>query len=618
MRGLSRQAFPATRAALLRGSPRRAKSAVRRRAERGVALIYSVLAVIAVSILAAGFLQLALSVTRRLNSSSDTVQALNIAEAGLAEAYTGLAVARTGNVGSADAPVVFGGGLLWVEATEHASGLVELESTGMYGTGRATLGLVCEPVARSVTSLGFFTLDDLRLNPDVRLDSYDSSQGPYADQVNTALNNQGIVGSNGDISIAGGIQILGDVVHGPTGAVDVASGSVVTGGISARPELETLPPVEVPDIPLAKPVLHLSGVPLIVPPGEAGFEALEIGKGSLLVLKGPLKVVVGELSLSPTAEMILDTIDGPIELYVTESLDLATGSVVTTTTQVTADALILVSAPAGNTVSFGAKSQFYGFIYAPNSGVHISAQYELYGGLVCKALQLSAGGRLHYDTGLGATLESTLPLLHAWRVVELPQQAAAKRMDPFRLLGLDPNALLDLSEGHEDQVLEVKYIAQDGSPDSYFGLESDFDWQDVDELLYGVRDGLAFYLPDDYATNPEVLSDPMVDMVNSSLTSSELKDALLAAKPVSDAALIAASLRNPPMDESDLDNVLQSHKPLADGVLDAVIQSAAFDSNSLKNVLEDNSPLAPAVLTAVLNRLPPLSPGDLASVLSKQ
>src|SRR5262245_3205156 len=100
---------------------------------RGSALLFSVVAVMVVSILAAGFLQLALSVTRRTNASSDTQQALNLAEAGLAEAYTGLAVARTGNVGSADAPAVFGGGLLWVEATEHDGGLVELESTAMYG-----------------------------------------------------------------------------------------------------------------------------------------------------------------------------------------------------------------------------------------------------------------------------------------------------------------------------------------------------------------------------------------------------------------------------------------------------------------------------------------------------
>jgi hypothetical protein len=581
-------------------------------------LIYSVVAVMVVSILAVGFMQLTLAVTRRLNTSSDTIQALNIAEAGLAEAYTGLAVARTGNVGTIDAPAVFGGGLVWVEATEHASGLVELESTAMYGTGRATLGLVCEPVARSVSTLGFFTLEDLRLNPDVRLDSYDSSRGSYADQVNTGLNNQGLVGSNGDISIASGNQIFGDVIFGPTGKVDIASGSVVTGGTSARHELETLPPVEVPDIPLAKPVKYSSGAPMVVPPGEAGYEVLDIDKNSKLLLKGPLKIVVGDLSLRLGAEMAFDTTDGPVELFVTSSLDLNTSSVVSTTTQVTSDAIIMVAAPEGKTISLGAKSQFYGFIYAPEAEVHVSAQYEIYGGLVCRSLQLAAQGRMHYDTGLGALLETTIPILHSWRVVDLPRETSARRMDPFQVLGLDPHALSTLADSHADQVLEVRYTAMDGSTDSYFGLESDFEWDDVKELLYGVRDGLAFYLPEDYATNNETLTDPMVDLVNSSLSSKDLRDALLAAAPVSDDALVAACLRDPPMSESDLDNVLDAHVPLSDEVLLAAIASSALDSGTLKNVLIDNSPLSTDVMNAVLTRNPPLSASDLASVLASQ
>jgi Tfp pilus assembly protein PilX len=98
---------------------------------RGSALVLSIIAVTVVSILAAAFMQLALSVTRRLSTASDTAQAMNIAEAGLAEAYTGLGVARSGNIGSADAPPRIGGGLRWVEATEHANGMIELASTGM-------------------------------------------------------------------------------------------------------------------------------------------------------------------------------------------------------------------------------------------------------------------------------------------------------------------------------------------------------------------------------------------------------------------------------------------------------------------------------------------------------
>ena len=315
-----------------------------RPSRRGSALVFALISVTVVSILAAAFLQLALSVTRRLNASADTLQAFNLAEAGLVEAYTGMGFARTGNVGTAERPAVFGGGLLWVEAEPHASGRVELRSTAMYGTGRATLGIVCEPTSLNVASLGFFTSDELRLNPDVRLDSYDSSQGTYAEQVNTPLNNQGLVGSNGDISVASGNLIFGDVIFGSGAELDVASGSIITGGTSARPEDEVLPPVEMPPIPLAAAVKYTSGTPMVVPPGEAGYAGLDIGKNTKLILKGPLTLAVGTLVLRLGAELVFDTTDGPIELYVSESLDMSTSSLVSTTTQVTSDSLIFVGA----------------------------------------------------------------------------------------------------------------------------------------------------------------------------------------------------------------------------------------------------------------------------------
>jgi type II secretory pathway pseudopilin PulG len=590
----------------------------KRRGRSGVALVYSVVAVMVVSILAAGFMQLALSVTRRLSSTSDTAQALNIAEAGLAEAYTGLAVARTGNVGSREDPAFFGGGCFWVEAEEQAGGMVELKCTALYGTGRATLELACEPVSTSVSSLGFFTSESLRMNPDVRLDSYDSALGTYASQINTSINNKGKVGTNADVSIASGNFIFGDVVYGPTGKLDVASGAVITGGTMPRPELEVLPPVEVPEVTLGKAVKYTSGTPLVIAPGTTGYAELDIGKNSKLILKGPLTLVVGSLALRLGSQMVFDTTDGPVELYVTETLDMSSSSVVSTTTQRTGDSLIFVSAPPGKTVSFGAKSQFYGFIYAPNSDVHISAQYELYGGFVARNLQLAAQGKMHYDLSLGTTQLAQLPLLHSWRVVELPQELVVARIDPFHVLGLDPSALRSPGECHEDQVLDIRYLTNGGRTDSYFGRESDFDWSLVKELLYGARDGRAFFLPPDYATTTTVADDPLVDLVASDMTSKELRDALLAASPVSGESLVAACEREPPMNTSDLKSVLDANTPLKDPTLLAAVGSAALDSSALKGVLLTNSPLSSEVLDAVLKRSPPLSGSDLTNVLAAQ
>ena len=491
-------------------------------------------------------------------------------------------------------------------------------STAMHGTGRATLGLVAEPTALSVGSLGFFTSEDLRLNPDVRLDSYDSSQGSYAEQMNTPLNNKGIIGSNGDVSVASGNLIFGKIISGPLGKVDLASGAIVTGGTSQRPEDEVLPPVEMPPIATTGTLKHTGATPKIVPPGEAGYATLSVGKGAKVILKGPLTIAVANLSLGLGSQLVFDTSDGPIEMYVSNSLDMATSSIVTTSTQVTSDTLIFVAAPAGKSVSFGAKSQFYGFIYAPLAEVHISAKYELFGGLVCKSLQLAAQGKMHYDLALGATLQSTLPILHAWRVVDIPAALATTRKDPFQVLGLERGTLSALGAAHQDQLLDVRYQTAGGTTKSYLGLESEFDWGEVATLLYGSRDGLAFFLPDDYAAGDALANDPLVDLVNSSLSSKQLRDKLLAASPVSSDALVAACERDPPMSKSDLDNVLDANYPLSSAVLLAAVGSASLDSSALKDVLLAHSPLPSDVLAAALARIPPLSTSDLTSVLAKQ
>lgn len=584
----------------------------------GGALLLSVVAVMVVSILAAGFLNLTLSVTRRMNASADSARALELAEAGLAEAYTGLALARTGAIGSEAAPAVFGDGLLWVEVLEHASGRVELRSTALHGSGRATLGLVAQPTTLSVGSLGFFTSEDLRLNPDVRLDSYDSALGSYVDQMNTALNNKGIVGSNGDVSVASGNLIFGKVISGTLGTVDLASGAIVTGGTSQRAEDEILPPVEVPPLTATTSLKYTGATPKIVAPGELAYQTVSVGKNSKMVLKGPMTLVVDDLKLTLGAELVFDTTDGPIQLYVKNSLDMSTSSIVSTSTQITSDTQIYVAAPAGKTVNFGAKSQFYGFIYAPEAEVHISAKYELYGGLVCHELQLAAQGKMHYDLALGATLKSTLPVLQAWRVVEMPTAIATVRKDPFAVMGLEKSALLALGDAHADQLLDIRYETTGGATKSYLGLESEFDWSEVATLLYGSRDGLAFFLPDDYGESNVVANDPLVDLVNSSLTSKQLRDQLLAASPVSSDALVAACGREPAMGTSDLDSVLDANYPLGTDVQLAAIASAALDSSTLKSLLVAHSPLAPEVLDAVLARQPPLSSSDLTNVLSKQ
>ncbi|MCP3919415.1 MAG: hypothetical protein GY711_28085 [bacterium] len=140
----------------------------------------ALLAVSVVSVLATAFFRVSMATTRSLVQETENTRAFYLAEAGLSEAFHGLRVGRRGQIGSATAPARHGNGLLWVDATEQVDGRVRLESTGMCGRGRATLALVVEPIE---LSLGFFSDEDLHVDSVLLVDGYDSTIGPYADQL---------------------------------------------------------------------------------------------------------------------------------------------------------------------------------------------------------------------------------------------------------------------------------------------------------------------------------------------------------------------------------------------------------------------------------------------------
>ncbi|MCP3916543.1 MAG: hypothetical protein GY711_13375 [bacterium] len=133
-----------------------------------------------VSMFAAAFLQVSGALTRSLAGDVENTRAFYLAEGGLSEAYQGLRIGKSGQIGSAASPARAGQGLVWVDATELADGRVRLESTGMCGSGRSTLALVVEPVE---ISLGFFSDEDLVIDDVLLVDGYDSEEASYDDTV---------------------------------------------------------------------------------------------------------------------------------------------------------------------------------------------------------------------------------------------------------------------------------------------------------------------------------------------------------------------------------------------------------------------------------------------------
>ncbi|MEM7307009.1 MAG: hypothetical protein AAF682_10085 [Planctomycetota bacterium] len=614
------------------------KSGERRR--RGGVLVVALIAVTAVTAMGAVALQISVRTARQESQAVQHKQAFYLAEAGLAEAFTGLGIGKTGNVGSEAEPAVYGEGLFWVEADTVAGDLVRLKSTGMWGGGRATLALVAQGTVESVAALGLFSLDEIELEDEVLIDSFDSSIGDYASQVGTPSNFSALLGSNAGVSLESG-EVRGDIASG--GDVELGSASV-SGSIQPLSQPATCPPVEIPAVGRLVDHTLVDEAPMVLPAGEHAYGLLDLGEGTTTLVQGPSTVVVDELVLRSGAMLELDSTDGVIEIFVAGSLDLQQGSTVVTPFEDPAGVVVQLAMPDDEQARLHSQGSFYGFLYSPDAAVDLGADFELFGGVVAQAFELGSGGALHYDLSIGAKL-MTLPNRVSWRLVEIPSGVAAKGMDPFLLMGVDPAGLPRPADAHADQFIAVDYLDANGFAVTYAGLESGFDWSDVSAVVSLTRDGKSVVAPAEWlgvgtaavAADGSTLSDEeqvMLDgLLDGSLASAVIAFLANLFKPVHPGILLAIAQATSTMQADDLASVIESHspydatlnpdgspdaEPLSDDVLQAILAPGAPDLATLPELLIVNSPLSPAVLQAVVDRVPPLEMMDLFAVMAAQ
>ena len=475
------------------------KSAARR---RGGALVLSLIAVVVVAILAASFLSLASAITRRGDQAADQCRSFYLAEAGLGEAYSGIMFGKSGNVGSIEEPAVFGEGLFWVEATYLGDDMRELRSTGMCGQATTTLSLVVQHGSVSVAALGVFSHEDLIVPEGVLVDAYDSSKGSYSGppilrgRGNGPSSKKARVGSNGDLTIHGSLEnpteIYGDAVPGRDGHVVLVGEPLVTGSTDPCSHEIKLPKIEVPELDEEDGISQDNPIPLMIRSGEFGYEYLRVEPGSDLILSGPLTLVVDQLQVAPGGSLAFDTTDGEVRIYVLKELQLESGSLVSTSGEDTS--MVSVFLPEDmkdDPALLGAEGAFHGVVYGPKAPITIDDPFELFGAVIAEQLELAPGTKLHFDQFLAMLAdEHVMPSFMSWRLMSFESPVPGDLgHDPFRKLGLDPSDLPLPATAHEDQFLEIEYRNHNGDLQNYAGMESGFDWTDVDVIIGGWRDG---------------------------------------------------------------------------------------------------------------------------------
>ncbi|MEM9379951.1 MAG: hypothetical protein AAGB93_08355 [Planctomycetota bacterium] len=177
---------------------------------RGAALVISLITVMLVAGLGAALIQLQSNLDRRHAFSVDRRRALYIAEAGLAEAALAISQGKSGTLASEQQPVLFGGGLYWVESVDLPENKIALVCTARVGTAEFVLRTLVLPNLNPVSSLGFFGTQGVEVGWGTVADGYHSGRGAFATQLDPGapVDTTGellLVGSNGDIVLNEGV-----------------------------------------------------------------------------------------------------------------------------------------------------------------------------------------------------------------------------------------------------------------------------------------------------------------------------------------------------------------------------------------------------------------------------
>ena len=386
--------------------------------EQGSVLMITINLTVVLTVLAGAYLSFSYYSNRDHASAASQLRAFYLAEAAINGSMADINSGFNGARGSESDPVPFDGGEYWVE-TARVRDRCLLVATGSFDGQRSSIEAILDPVGRGS---GFFqhaarVITGIESYDNSLIDSYDSRAGDYLGQrIRTTPDGRSYAEEGGNLSAGGTIyagnttQILGAA---NAGSLITDAGAYISGSTFPVAPLSPLPPVIVPSVPAA-PVNHnqTTGRQRING-GIHLFNNISLSNDAELEIAGPATIVVGDLSMANTGNLIITGTDGPVFMYVTNSMQLTDSSTVSSFYSRPSDFLLMTpidnttgyeTSPAGNPlqpISMGGASSMTGTIYAPNGTVSVSGTAEVFGAIVAKRVTLHDGSMLHYDEALG-------------------------------------------------------------------------------------------------------------------------------------------------------------------------------------------------------------------------
>ena len=230
----------------------------------------------------------------------------------------------------------------------------------------------------------FIGIDWLTASGDVNTDSFDSLNAPY--DSNTA-GHRGSLCSDGDITINGGVYIMGDVRAGAGADVTVhGSSGTITGNIGNRVKPLNFPPVDVSHVASNNDNANLGAL-------LNGQRNMRLNGGTVFNMP-PGTYYLNDLDMMG---MSILNITGETVIYLTGDLRRAGGTQVNNNTQLAHNLRIYST---GGDIDITSHNNFYGVVYAPQSQVDIGGTADYFGAIVGQTLRIHGDATGHYDETL--------------------------------------------------------------------------------------------------------------------------------------------------------------------------------------------------------------------------
>ena len=159
---------------------------------------------------------------------------------------------------------------------------------------------------------------------------------------------------------------------------------------------------------------------------------------------------MSSFTLGGGSSLVIDSSNGPVEIYTAGDWDISGDSAVRTTSESAREFQLFIGGDTDSgadpaTVSLNANTVLHGAIYAPDASISVPADFELFGSLIARSLTFGEAARLHFDESLlYESDEETLSLeTLIWRPVSsdgTPRVRHARRLTEARGPSVGPLA----------------------------------------------------------------------------------------------------------------------------------------------------------------------------------